>query len=201
MADFVNSSGADDYRSRLLEGMATAVDEKGYGDTTIADIVRYARVSRRTFYEQFESKEDCLLALYVAASERTLQVIADAVQPGLDLHTQINMATAAYFARLQAHPMLMRTLFIEILAAGRRGLKVRCEVNQRFAELLCRLVAACCESKPERESLSPEMAMAIVGGIHELVLQAIEGDRINQLGELNRPAAELVHAVTRLFNL
>lgn len=192
LIDIVKES--DEYRTRLLEGMAAAVSEKGYSDTTIADIVRHARVSKRTFYERFESKEDCLVALYIAASERTLKVIADSVRPELDLSTQINMATEAYFARLAAFPILMRTLFIEIYAAGARGLKVRCEINQRFAELLQRLVAA--GSKDRMSRLSPEMAMAIVGGINELVLQAIEGGRVEHLAELTRPAADLVHAVT-----
>ncbi len=38
----------NEHRARLLEGMARAVAAKGYADTTIADIVREASVSRRT---------------------------------------------------------------------------------------------------------------------------------------------------------
>ncbi len=49
-----------EHRSRLLEGMAVAVAQKGYAAVTIADIVREASVSRRTFYEHFGSKAECL---------------------------------------------------------------------------------------------------------------------------------------------
>ena len=77
------------YRERLLDGMLEAVNEKGFAETTIADIARHARVSKRTFYEHFATKQDCLLALYVAASERALARIADSVDPTLDLEAQV----------------------------------------------------------------------------------------------------------------
>jgi AcrR family transcriptional regulator len=66
---------------RLLEGMAHAVADKGYADTTIADIVREAGVSRRTFYEHFAGKAECLVALYEAASHNALKVLRDAIDP------------------------------------------------------------------------------------------------------------------------
>ena len=42
-------------------GMFRACAIKGYAPTTVADVVGIARVSRQTFYEQFESKEACFL--------------------------------------------------------------------------------------------------------------------------------------------
>ena len=60
------------YRPRLLEGMAHSVATRGYADTTVADIVREAGVSKRTFYECFATKADCLIALYEAASHNAL---------------------------------------------------------------------------------------------------------------------------------
>ena len=53
----------DPFLDRLLDGIAASVIERGYRDTTVADIVRHARTSKRTFYEQFASKEDCLIEL------------------------------------------------------------------------------------------------------------------------------------------
>ena len=38
------------------------------------------------------------------------------------------------------------------------------------------------------------MAMAVVGGINELVLQAIEQDQVARLGELVAPASALLRA-------
>ena len=59
---------ANDHPSRLLQGLAQSVAAKGYADTTIADIVREAGVSRRTFYEHFDGKPAALIALYESAA-------------------------------------------------------------------------------------------------------------------------------------
>lgn len=176
-----------EHRHRLLEGMAHAVAAKGYADTTIADVVREASVSRRTFYEHFATKADCLVALYEAASHNALNVLRDAIDPSHDWHTQVEQALSAYLACMAGNPMLMRTLFIEILGLGATGLAARRRVNQEIADFMLAVIQG---------SLTPQMAMALVGGINELVLQYIEQDRVAQLVELVAPASRLVRAVT-----
>ena len=57
------------HRARLTGGLAAAIAEKGYAAVTIADVVRHARVSKRTFYEHFADKEACFLALYAETSD------------------------------------------------------------------------------------------------------------------------------------
>jgi AcrR family transcriptional regulator len=59
-ADNGSDSG---FRRRLLDAMAVAVRDRGYQDSTVADVVRHARTSRRTFYEHFTSKQDCFITL------------------------------------------------------------------------------------------------------------------------------------------
>src|ERR671917_653654 len=136
------AAGPGDYRARLLEGMAAALDVKGFAETTVADIARHARVSKRTFYEHFDTKQDCLLALYVASSERALARIAESINPSLDLDAQIARTTEVYFSLMQERPAVLRTLLVEILAAGPRGLEVRRQVNRRYADLLRKVVAS-----------------------------------------------------------
>lgn len=51
-------------KARIYFGMAEAVAQKGYGATTVADVLERARVSRRSFYELYRDKEDCFLCLY-----------------------------------------------------------------------------------------------------------------------------------------
>ena len=48
-----------------------------------------------------------------------------------------------------------------------------------------------------RRPLSREMAMAVVGGVNELVLNAIETGQVERLRDLATPAVQLVRAVTR----
>ncbi|MFA4980836.1 MAG: helix-turn-helix domain-containing protein, partial [Sphingobacterium sp.] len=49
-------------RRRLVKAAISVFAEKGFAATTIADIVKTARVSKQAFYEIFENKEDCFLA-------------------------------------------------------------------------------------------------------------------------------------------
>ena len=173
------------HRSRLLDGMARAVAAKGYGETTIADIVREAGVSRRTFYEHFTSKAECLVALYDAASRNALKVLGQAIAPDQPWEAQLERATAAYLGYMAGNPVLTRTLFIEILNVGPEGLAARRKLNQEIAEYIGSLV----------RTISPELAMAVVGGIHELVLQAIEQGKASELTEITATAVQLVKAV------
>src|SRR3954452_16599761 len=67
-------------RGRLLFSVAQAVAEKGYAATTVADVVERASVSRRTFYEQFDSMEDCFLAAFNMGVEIVLGRLAEAAE-------------------------------------------------------------------------------------------------------------------------
>ena len=175
--------------------MAQAVAAKGYGDTTIADIVREAGVSRRTFYEQFSTKAECLIALYEAASRNALKVLRESIDPRHEWQTQVERALAAYLGCMAQNPVLMRTLFIEILGLGTEGLAARRRVNEEIAKFMLDVVNG--EGGRERGTpLSADMAMAVVGGINELILQYIEQGRVALLLELVAPSSQLLRAVT-----
>lgn len=198
LRDFpADSTLPEPYRHRLLEGMANAVAVKGYADTTIADIVREAAVSRRTFYEHFPTKADCLIALYEAASRNALNVLREAIDPARDWQDQVEQAMTAYFGCLSQNPVLMRTLFIEILGLGAAGLAARRRVNDEITDFMLKVVNTERGVRKRKAPLSRDMAMAIVGGINELVLQSIERNRLGRLQELAVPAIQLVRAVTR----
>jgi AcrR family transcriptional regulator len=184
------------HRSRLLEGMAHAVAAKGYADTTIADIVREAGVSRRTFYEHFSTKAECLIALYGAASHKALKVLRDAIDPGHEWQTQIERALAAYLGCMAQNPVLIRTLFIEILGLGTEGLEARRRVNQEIADFMLGIVNGVNGGAAIGVPLPADMATAVVGGINELILQYIERDRVADLLELVAPSSQLMRAVT-----
>jgi AcrR family transcriptional regulator len=184
------------HRSRLLAGMAHAVAARGYADTTIADIVREAGVSRRTFYEHFATKAECLIALYDAASRNALKVLRLAIDPAHDWEEQLERALGAYLDCMAANPVLMRTLFIEILHIGPDGLAARRQLNLEIAGFMMSVVNRSTSSHAQPPQVSPELAMAVVGGIHELVLQAVEDGRVTELPQLTATAVRLVKAVT-----
>ena len=49
-------------RERLMGTLVAVCTSKGYGATSVADLVELSGVSRKAFYELFSDKEDCFLA-------------------------------------------------------------------------------------------------------------------------------------------
>ena len=184
---------ASSHRRRLLEAMAEAAGTKGYAATTIADLAAQARVSKRTFYEHFPTKADCLIALYEAASDQALAVLRSRVDPARDWHLQVEQALQAYFEALARNPVLLQTLIIEILALGPPGLAARRRVHLRLAGFIEGVLGA--DAAHRGTALPPVLAVGIVGAINELVLQAIEEGRAATLPEMAGPAAGLVRAL------
>lgn len=182
-----------DHRRRLLDAMAMVVARKGYADTTIADLAAEARVSRRTFYEHFQTKQHCLTALYEAASGQALRVLRVSIDPSHDWHAQLADGLRAYLGTLARNPALLSTLFIAILGLGPEGLAARRRTNQRVVDFLVTLVE---QSDPRQPRVLPgAMAMAIVGGVNELILDAVERGEAADLERLAPAAAALARSV------
>ena len=185
----------DSPRERLVCGINAAVAEKGYGPTTIADVVRHARVSKRTFYEHFEDKQACFLAAYDTAAEHVLGATSAAAATDAPWRQRVELVVSAYLAAMAARPQLTQTFLIEILGAGPAGLARRREAIERFAAQLVVLGADFRREQPRLRELTPALATAVVGGINELVLGTVEQGRANALNELRAPAVALIRAV------
>jgi AcrR family transcriptional regulator len=183
------------HRRRLLDAMSHTVAQKGYADTTIADLAAHARVSRRTFYEHFAGKDECLIALYEVASDQALSVLQAAIDPARDWHTQVEQAIGAYLSTLACNPMLLRTLFIAILGLGPEGLAARRRANRRLADFIVTVVNGPSTRPPRSRPLTGPHAVAIVGAINELILQAIEEGRVERLAEMTDTAAQVARGI------
>lgn len=192
---FVTVPLAPGYRGRLLEGMLAALAEKPYLDVSVMDIVRLAKVSKRTFYEHFADKEACFLESYAALSDELLGRVARAAAEGEGAEEKLSRAVEAYFSTLSEQRWFLRAFLSEIHAAGPRALALRRKILQRFAELLRSAVASVRASEPEVRELSPEMAIAIVGGIHELILFTLEQGRVEALSQVGATTYQLIRGV------
>ncbi len=187
-----------EHRLRLIGAMAALLAERGYSTVTIADIARQAHVSKRTFYEHFPDKDQCFIACYETLSNMVLQAIVDAMSGDLPWAKRWRASTKAYLSTLESQPALTRTLMMDIYAAGPEALQVRRQVLRRFADNLRRIVDQGRRENPKIPKLSQAMATAIIGGINELVLVAVEEGRADRLTELSGTAEALFEKVLGL---
>jgi AcrR family transcriptional regulator len=178
-------------RQRLLRGLAQALVHKGYAGTTIADIVAQAAVSRRTFYEHFDTKAACFLALFEAVSVEGLRILARQIQAEIPWQLQIEVALAAYFEWMSKSPVLLHTLFIDILALGTEGLRVRRKVHDQIADFIGQTLR---QEKGASHDLPQAYLVAVVGGIHELMLQQLEAGGLADPAALAKLAAQFVRS-------
>jgi len=152
-------------------------------------------VSKRTFYEHFADKEACYLALYGAIADHLLDVIARAAAADLPWRERLHAGARAYLAALAAEPALTRTFLLEIQAAGPGAFARRREVHRRFATLLRELTERAAAEEPGLAPLSPAMAIAVVGGINELLIEALANPDSIGLSDLADTALDLLTGV------
>ncbi|MEV4136178.1 TetR/AcrR family transcriptional regulator [Dactylosporangium sp. NPDC049742] len=164
---------AEEVREALTGGLAAAIADKGYAATTIADVVMHARVSKRTFYEHFTDKESCLMALYEQGCVHLLAVVRSAAGGGRgdSWKAMVNDGVTAYLNALESMPAVTRTLLVEIQAAGPKAYRLRQQMQRRFADTLVEVVDAARAADPAIPELSQLLAIALVGGVHEMMLQ------------------------------
>jgi AcrR family transcriptional regulator len=158
-------------RGRLLAAMADVVAESGYGAASVADVIARAGVSRKTFYEHFDNKEECFLAAYDAGVEAMLEAIGDAIREAVGTDAAgaaaevARAGTARYLETLAANPAFARTFLVEVPAAGPAALARRAHAHERFAGLL----AASARAAGGRTATPDWAFRACVGAINELV--------------------------------
>jgi AcrR family transcriptional regulator len=188
-------SGELGHRERLLAAMAQSIVEKGFANTTVADVVRLARTSRRTFYEHFEDREACFIAVLEMLAEQVIANFTAAVDTSLPWEEQVDRGVAAHLSLTSTAPELMRSYIRELAAVGERGVAHQQAAVERFAGVLIGLVAdARAAGAPIRE-LDRETAFLIVAGLRELAVAGAESGR--DLRELQQPVAETIKAVLR----
>jgi AcrR family transcriptional regulator len=170
------------FRRRLLDGLAASIVEDGYRDTTVADIVRRAHTSRRTFYEHFASKEECFIALLAAVNAEMLRRIPAVVDPNSPWQDQVRQAIEAWIAYAESQPAITLSWIREVPSLSVPACR------QDMTEAFAGMIQTLCDTGPMRAAgIGPvprELAVMLVGGLRELAATTVEdGGRISEVSE------------------
>jgi len=148
-------------RRRILDGLAAALAYHGYEDTKITDIVELAGISRPTFYEFFEGKEQCFAAAYEDGIARLEEAIGAAAGAERDRAARLSAGLAAGLDFLAANPSLAHLLLVESLAAARPARLEHERSLTRLGQALRRPTGA----SPGGAAVSGETARLLAGGL------------------------------------
>jgi AcrR family transcriptional regulator len=187
----------DSQRGRLLFAVAEAVAEKGYRATTVADVVERASVSRRTFYEQFGSLEECFLAAFDTAVEIVLGGLREAaedVEEG-DWRALLRSDLRTYMDVLASEPRFAQALHVEVLSAGTAALEHRAGIFRIFSERTRRLNALARRADRSLPKLPDELFDLHTAGLDELVRETLRTRGPEALPELVEPCVRMTRAL------
>jgi AcrR family transcriptional regulator len=180
MSGAVDQASDQEQRTRLLEGLAASIREKGLAQTQLTDIVRHARASRRTFYKHFPDKDSAFVELTRRVSEEIRERVAVAVDPEADWETQVDQAVDCFLGQLAAEPALTVTFASPSL--GPQIVRAQREGMEQFAVLVSGLAQGAAFRGAGIEPMSVERAYMLVGGLHLTVVRAVDhGDDLAAL--------------------
>jgi AcrR family transcriptional regulator len=176
-------------RERLIAALAAAVAAKGYAAVTLADITREAKVSRRVFYENFESKEECFLAAFEVVVGHLRELAAAAAEPEDGWPAQAIAATGAALTFLAAEPDLARLCLVESRAAGPA---VAARFDAAVGEIAAPLRLGRAERPPTERPLPDSTEHAVIGSLVSLVQRKVAAGEAERLEDLLPDCAEFV---------
>jgi AcrR family transcriptional regulator len=123
-------------RARLLAAAAVSIAESGYARTSVAHITIRARVSRKTFYDLFDGREACLIALMQDTVDRVTAEIAAADLTGLAWRERVRGGLLVILSFLDREPVLARVCVVQSLQGGPRVLEWREEILAELTRIL-----------------------------------------------------------------
>ncbi len=187
-------------RSQTARILAAAIElfgDRGYAETTVAQIADRAGVSRRTVYDLYDSKEAVFLHTYRCT--QLLMAAAAGVgnsSPQRSTQRTLSEAVRQLLAVVAASPAAARAFFLEATGAGA---VVRARRNDAIAEFVTAVTPGLqhlrATTEPDLPPLSLGLCNALVAAAIELVVQHLASNAPETLTEIEPAITEIIRAV------
>jgi AcrR family transcriptional regulator len=181
---------ARNQRARIFGGMIESIAERGYHDTTVANVIGLAGVSRRAFYEQFANKEDCFLATHDIVVARARKLAIEAWQAEHGFSNRLHAACRALLDHIARAPKGPRLVLVDALGVGAPARE-----RMRLADLAFeRMIAVALQRAPDGVRPPPLAARAIVGGVRHVAFLRMREGRERELAGLTDEVLDWIEA-------
>jgi AcrR family transcriptional regulator len=175
-------------RARILAAMVQESSERGAGNVTVAHVVARAGVSRRTFYELFEDREDCFLGAFDDAVSRVSRHVLQTYDPDAQWIERIRTSLGSLLSFLDVERGAGQLLIVGSLGAGYRALRRR---QGCIAQIVALIDEGAREAKAGTE-LPPLTAEGIVGGVLSVLHARLLEDSDESLLVLTGPLMSMI---------
>ena len=175
-------------RARILSAVFDIAADRDAANMSVADIVERAGVSRRTFYELFEDREDCFLAAFGAAVSRVSERVLAAYESETGWRERMRASLTALLGFFDEQPLVGCLLIVESAAGGPR-------VQEARSAIVSVLIRAIDEGRAHDgtggapSSLSAE---GVVGGVLSVIHSRLAERSSEPLLELTNPLMGMI---------
>lgn len=166
-----------DQIARLEKAMVEATSRHGFAETTVAELVGLAGVSKTTFYEHFESKQDCFLATFDAIIEAAMKRVTETFRKPGNFRERLTRALSTFMEVAADEPAAASLVAVDSLTLGKVGIAHRERGSKAFEVM----VRQSFDHSPATVEVSDTTVRAIVAGIRGVVyrnLRAHQADRL-----------------------
>lgn len=186
-------------RRRLLSAMVEVLDAHGYEGATVARICKRAGVSRRTFYDLFDDREDCFIAAFELAIDRVGAHVVSAIEsqvpvpgknPGAratNWRVRLRASLVALLGFFEVESNIARLCLVETLKGGPEALERRRAIVETLA-------AAVDEGRAKAKGADPPplTAESLVGGAVSVIHTRLVGQDRGTLLDLVNPLMSMI---------
>lgn len=166
-------------KQRLFTALGAVMGVKGYSATSVDDLIKHAGVSRATFYQHFDSKQDCFMAGYARMQGHVIDAIVRAPTAGTPIQ-RFGIMLDKYLGFIAVDPPTARLYLVEVYSAGPEAMRRRFELQQEFVSGVAKLIRA--RSQADRFACT-----ALVAAISMLVTNALTDARPEDIHALKKP--------------
>jgi AcrR family transcriptional regulator len=171
MASLARVGVGEIQRARIVAAMGELVRERGAGAVTVAHVVARSGVSRRTFYELFEDREDCFLAAFDIAIARAAETVLPAYRGQARWRERIRAALEAALVFLDTEPELGYLCVVGALGGGERALERRARVVRYLVDAVHEGQMESRGARRPRRLVAEGVLGAVLGVVHARLVE------------------------------
>jgi AcrR family transcriptional regulator len=169
----------DNQRERIIKALVATIVSYGYSGCSVEQVAKRAGVSRRTFYEQFDGKEDAYLQAYEQVAACLLARLDAAWEQDIGGAAQLHLWLETLLESVAGEPPLARGVNSDVLAAGPQALEHRERHMHDLAAPLERAATAHNGAPPP-----PLATDGLVAAIYDILYKRVAQDRTEELPDL-----------------
>jgi AcrR family transcriptional regulator len=172
----------------MLDRMTKVFAKRGYRAATVNDLLAGAKIGMGAFYEEFDGKEDCFVAVYDRVLERAQEQIAPAVGDGGDWAERVSAGLAAVIGFVAAEPLAARVVLLEAQTGG----PVALERHRKVVGELASFLALGREEGAPGKRLPEDFEESTASGLLWLLQTKVARGEIGDPEELHRQMLKVV---------